>query len=144
MKHASQIKSLSTLVTLREREVDKLTADVASQQAVRERYLRNLDRMDQLCASTAAQPAISPLLAMNSGEYRLSLMQMADQHRQQLALHEADMALSRQALQDAARRREVLDQVLTRQQGVAQRAQAAQDQKRQDDLAAQVWLRGRA
>lgn len=144
MKHASQIKSLSTLVTLREREVDKLTADVASQQAVRERYLRNLDRMDQLCASTAAQPAISPLLAMNSGEYRLSLMQMADQHRQQLALHEADMALSRQALQDAARRREVLDQVLTRQQGAAQRAQAAQDQKRQDDLAAQVWLRGRA
>lgn len=144
MKHASQIKSLSTLVTLREREVDKLTADVASQQAVRERYLRNLDRMDQLCASTAAQPAVSPLLAMNSGEYRLSLMQMADQHRQQLALHEADMALSRQALQDAARRREVLDQVLTRQQGAAQRAQAAQDQKRQDDLAAQVWLRGRA
>ncbi|MCH8179148.1 MAG: flagellar export protein FliJ [Proteobacteria bacterium] len=144
MSPAAKVQQLSTLVDLREREVDRLSADVASQQALRERYQRNLERMDQLCASTAALPVLSPLQAMNNGAYRLSLLAVADQHRQQLAVHDADMAASRQALHDAARRHEVLSQVLQRQHSALQRAEASRDQKRQDDLAAQVWRRGQA
>lgn len=141
---ARKVQQLSTLVELREREVDRLSADVASQQALRERYQRNLERMDRLCADTAALPTVSPLQAMNNGAYRLTLMTVAEQHRQQLAVHEADMAASRQALHDAVLRQEVLAQVLQRQHVALQRAEAGRDQKRQDDLAAQVWLRGQA
>ena len=139
-----KVQQLSTLVDLREREVDRLSADVASQQALRERYQRNLERMDRLCADTAALPTASPLQALNNGAYRIALMGVAEQHRQQLALHDADMAASRQALHDASRRHEVLSQVLQRQHSALQRTEASRDQKRQDDLAAQVWIRGQA
>ena len=68
MSPAAKVQQLSTLVDLRERDVDRLSADVATQQALRERYQRNLERMDRLCADTAALPTVSPMQAMNNGE----------------------------------------------------------------------------
>ncbi len=142
MKKNSTVKSLSTLVTLREREVDRLSADMAAKEVTRDRYQKNLARMDKLCTEAAVPVSTHTLVhAINSGDYRMAIMQMAEMHRQDLALHEADMALSRQQLQMAARRHEVLDQVLTRQQDGLMKAQASREQKQQDDLATQVWMR---
>lgn len=52
------------------------------------------------------------------------------------------MAVAQRALHVAVNKREVLDTVLQRQLGTLQRQQAAREQKREDDLAAQVWMRG--
>ncbi|MBI3381728.1 MAG: flagellar FliJ family protein [Aquabacterium sp.] len=141
MKQARTVKSLNTLVAMRDREVDSRMADMAAKQAVRDRFQRNLERMASLCASPAAQGCTSPVQALNNGHFKASVMHMADLHRQDLALHEADMAVSQQALQKAALSKEVLEQVLSRQQLDLLKAKSGQEQKRQDDMATQVWLR---
>lgn len=144
----AHIKSLSTLVTLREKDVDRLSADAAAQQATRQRYQANLERLSTLCETEAPvnphSGAHSPVQALNHANYKASVMQLADRHRQDLALHEADMALTQGALKDAACNQEVLLKVLAQQQSLLLKQRMAQEQKRQDDLAAQVWLRGQA
>lgn len=143
MNARRNLHSLGRLIELREREVERLTAEVAAKQALRERYLGNLRRLEQLCAGTGASGAPSPALALNCAAYKQSVMQLADAHRGDLALHEADMALSSRALAEAARRREVLAQVHDGQQRALLRLQEAGEQKRQDEIAAQVWLRSK-
>jgi flagellar export protein FliJ len=139
-------RSLSTLVDLRGREVDRLAATMAEKQALRDRFQKNLDRLEGLCAggSGATRPgALMPLaLSMNHAGYKQTVMAMADTHRQDLALHDADMAVTRRALDAAAIRREVLGQVLGEQTARLQVARDRQDQKRLDDMATQVWARG--
>lgn len=144
MTQARTIKSLSTLVAMRDREVDSLMADVATKQAMCERYQHNLERMARLCEAPVVHNGTSPVHALNNGHFKASIMELAELHRQDLALHKADMAVSQQALQAAARGREVLEQVLGKQRGVLAKAQASREQKRQDDMATQVWLRGQA
>lgn len=145
MTQPSQIKSLTTLVTLRERAVDKLTAELAAKERERERYRSNLERMAGLCASgssaSVAPMAISLNSALNHGHYKQTVLQMADAHRTDLALHEADMAVTKRALAAAAGKREVMGQVLAQQKEQWRGVQNKADQKRQDDMASQLWAR---
>lgn len=143
MSKPRNIESLGRLVQLREREVEQLTAELAAKQAVKERYLGNLRRLEQLRDSTGASGAPSPALALNCAAYKQTVMQLVAAHRDDLALHEADMALSSQALANAALRCEVLVQVRDGQQRALLREQAVGEQKRQDEIAAQVWLRAK-
>jgi flagellar export protein FliJ len=69
-------------------------------------------------------------------------MAMADHQRVNLHMHEADMAVSQRALTAAYVKREVLGQVLERHQDAAATAQRAQERKRHDELATQLWYRG--
>lgn len=137
------LRSLSRLADLREREVDRLAADVAAKTRTRERYRANLERLDQLCRGAGASGVLPPVLSLNCAAYKQSVMQLAEEHRQDLSLHEADMAVTQRALVEASRRHEVLDQVLERRREQVRRAETIIEQKRQDDLAAQVWFRGR-
>lgn len=144
---ASKPIPLDRLVELREKEVDRLTSDFAAREAVRQRYLSNLERMRSLCRETDAGLAsgkVAPALAMNSGAYKQSLLAMTEAHASDLAAHEAQMAVAQQALHQAARGHEVLRQVAEKQSLALLRAQGVRDQKHSDDLASQVWLRGRA
>ncbi|MBS1190281.1 MAG: flagellar export protein FliJ [Rhodocyclaceae bacterium] len=136
--------SLNRLADLREQEVDRLTSEVASKERLRERYRRNLERLEQLCHSTGASGAWSPALSMNCGDYKQAVMTLAAAHREELALHDADMAVSQNALTAAFRQHEALSQFLVRQENRHQRAREAREQKRQDDMATQVWLRGQS
>lgn len=138
---------LDRLVELREKEVDRLATDFAAREAVRQRYLSNLERMRLLCRETDAGLAsgkVAPALAMNSGAYKQSLLAMTEAHASDLAAHEAQMAVAQQALHQAARGHEVLRQVAEKQSLALLRAQGVRDQKHADDLASQVWLRGRS
>ena len=138
---------LDRLVALREKEVDRLSADFASREAMRQRYLDNLTRMRSLCEDTSAGLAAGKaagVLALNNGAYKQTLLAMVDAHAQDLAAHEAQMDVARQALHQAARGHEVLRQVAEKQSLALLRAQGVRDQKVSDDLASQVWLRGRA
>ena len=63
MSERQRLRSLGRLVDLQSREVDRLNADVAEKRATRERYLRNLARMEQLCQNSGPAEG-SPVLAL--------------------------------------------------------------------------------
>jgi flagellar export protein FliJ len=144
MKPTPMIQSLTTLIELREREVEGLHADIAAKAALRERYLANLKRMDGLCADGGSSAGgLPPALSLNRGHYKQAVMQMADMHRVDLTLHEADMAVTQRALNAARCKQEVLDQVLSQKQKLLVREAGRQERKQQDELASQMWFRGR-
>lgn len=137
------IDSLGTLVHLRSIEVDRLQAEMSAQRATSARYRANLARLEGLAQGSGPSGALPLALALNCGQYKQAVMQMADTHRTDLSLHEANMAVSQRALTSAWSRRELLDQVLEQKKDAAGLAQQRVDRKRQDDLATQAWMAGR-
>lgn len=143
MKREDTIASLGTLVELRTLAVDRLQADLASQEATRTRYQNNLARLDALATGSGATGSLPPALALNCGAYKQNVMAMADLHRTDLALHEANMAVSQRKLADAWTKRELLGKVLEQQQVLHAREQDRIVRKREDDIATQSWMAGR-
>ena len=143
MKRTHTIASLGTLVELRSLDVDRLQADLASQEATRARYRNNLARLDALTEGSGATGALPLALALNCGAYKQNVMAMADLHRADLALHEANMAVSQRKLADAWTRRELLGKVLEQEQVLHAREQERVVRKREDDIATQSWMAGR-
>ncbi|NML63325.1 flagellar export protein FliJ [Massilia sp. RP-1-19] len=142
MSLKNTINSLGTLVHLRSIEVDRLQAEMAAQQATSARYRANLVRLEGLAEGSGPSGALPLALALNVGQYKQAVMQLADTHRTDLSLHEANMAVSQRALTSAWTRRELLGQVLEQKKDVADLAQQRVDRKRQDDLATQAWMAG--
>ena len=143
MKREHTIASLGTLVQLRSLDVDRLQADLASQEATRARYRNNLARLDALTEGSGATGKLPPALALNCGAYKQNVMAMAELHRTDLALHEANMAVAQRKLSEAWTRRELLGQVLEQEQGAHAREQERAVRKREDDIATQSWMAGR-
>jgi flagellar export protein FliJ len=135
------IRSLSTLVELRSREVERLQADTAAKAAVRQRYQNNLQRLESLCTDSGASGALPLALSANCGNYKQAVMETADTHRLELSLHEADMAVTQRALTAAWCKQQVLGKVLDQQQLCVMNAREKAEQKRQDELAMQMWHR---
>ena len=142
MSDSHTIRNLTTLVGLRSTEVERLQSDMAAQTAVRDRYQKNLERLTGLYTDSGASGAQPLALSVNCGNFKQAVMQLADQHRTDLHLHVANMAVSQRALNTAWAKREVLDQVLTQKQQHVANEQRRTDAKRQDDLATQFWFRG--
>lgn len=148
MSKQNTIDSLGTLVRLRSSEVDRLQADLAKQEAVRARYQTNVARLTALAEGSgasgqaAAQQAakLSPALAVNVGNYKQAVFALADSHRTDLHLHEANMAVSQRNLAQAWTRRELLGKVLAQHEGAYARAQERVRRKREDEIATQSWL----
>jgi flagellar export protein FliJ len=149
------LDTLRQVVDLREREVDRLSADMADKQAVRQRYLGNLARLEQLCngsgptgaqssgaQSHSGQATLSPVLSLNCGGYKQAVMKLADVHRVDLSLHESEMATTQRLMAQAVRRHEALDLVFERRRAGVRLAQGVRERKGQDELAVQVWLKG--
>lgn len=136
------IRSLSTLVDMRSNEVERLQSEMAAKENVRERYKKTLDKLTDLYQSSGPSGRLPMALAVNCGDYKQGVMAMADSQRLNLHMHEADMAVSQRALTAAYVKREVLGQVLERHQDAAATAQRAQERKRHDELATQLWYRG--
>jgi flagellar export protein FliJ len=149
MKRTDQIKSLDTLVDLRSIEVDKLQTELARQEATRARYQANLARLTSLAEGSGASGKgaagrLAPALALNCGHYKQAVFALADNHRTDLQLHEANMAVSQRNLNAAWTRRELLGKVLEQQQVLHSREQERAARKREDEIATQSWLAGRA
>lgn len=153
MNRRDQIYSLDTLVQLRSSEVDKLQTELARQEATRARYQANLERLNSLAegsgasgnsAGKGAAGRLAPALALNCGHYKQAVFALADHHRTDLQLHEANMAVSQRSLAQAWTRRELLGKVLEQQQDALAREQARAARKREDEIATQSWLAGRA
>ncbi|GAB3449511.1 flagellar export protein FliJ [Massilia solisilvae] len=144
MSRQTTIDSLGLLVRVRASEVDRIQADLARQEATRGRYQANLDRLHALVEGSGASGALSPALALNCGQYKQAVFALADSHRTDLHLHEANMQVAQRELANAWTRREVLGMVLDRHQGAADRERDRALRKREDETATQAWLAGRA
>jgi len=142
VKNEHTIRNLSTLVSLRSNEVDKLQSELAAKENVRDRYQRSLDKLTSLYESSGPTGRLPMALATNCGDYKQAVMAMADSHRLDLTMHEADMAVSQRALTAAYARREVLDQVLEKQKTALANEKLAKERKNHDELATQLWFRG--
>lgn len=140
---ARRIGNLSTLVQLRSTEVERLQQDMAHKESTRQRYANSIERLAALCTGSGASGTLPPALAANCGHYKEALIRLADTHRTDLALHEADMAHTRQALNAAHARREALALMLTRQQQQHDTEQQRRERKQHDELATQSWMRER-
>lgn len=141
MTTKTSIRALARLVDVREREVDRLQADMAGKVALRQRYLGNIERLQSLCDGVPQTGSLQPLLSMNSAGYKQSVAEMVATHRQELAAHEIEIDLARRELALVSRRCEVLDRVLLRQRSIVAHSARVCEQKRQDDIAVQVWGR---
>lgn len=138
------IDSLDLLVQVRSSEVDRLQADLAKQEETRRRYLANLERLQALAEGSGASGLLSPALALNCGHYKQAVFAMADTHRLDLQLHEANMQVAQRELTAAWTRRELLGKVLEQHQAEAGREQQRAARKREDETATQSWMAGRA
>jgi flagellar export protein FliJ len=148
MTKQNTIASLDTLVRLRSSEVERLQADMARQEATRARYQNSVERLTDLAVGSgpSARPEVklSPALAVNCGNYKQAVFALADSHRTDLHLHEANMAVSQRNLAQAWGRRELLGKVLAQHEAAFAREQDRAERKREDEIATQSWLAGRA
>jgi flagellar export protein FliJ len=150
MSRENTIDSLDTLVRLRSSEVERLQADLARQETTRARYQASVDRLMELATGSGASGApaaarpLSPALAVNCGAYKQAVFALADVHRTDLHLHVANMAVSQRNLHQAWTRRELLGKVLEQHEAAFAREQERGQRKREDDIATQSWLAGRA
>ena len=150
MTRQNTIASLDTLVRLRSSEVERLQADMARQEATRARYQNSVERLTELAEGSGPSGApagtpvgkltLSPALAVNCGNYKQAVFALADTHRTDLQLHEADMAVAQQNLAKAWTRRELLGKVLEQHEAAYARAQDRTQRKREDEIATQSWL----
>jgi flagellar export protein FliJ len=138
------IRSLDLLVRVRGSEVERLQADLARQEATRSRYQANLDRLSALAEGSGASGALPPALALNCGQYKQAVFALADTHRTDLHLHEANMQVAQRELATAWTRAEVLGMVLEKQQAAAGRERERAVRKREDETATAAWLAKRA
>lgn len=137
------IQNLTSLVALRNTELEKLQAAQAEKHATAERYRKNLERLHSLAVNSGPSGSPPIALAANCGNYKQAVLAMADNHRLDLTMHEADMAVSQRALNQAYVKCEVLGQVLEKNKQALVSKGAVQERKVHDDLATQVWLRSK-
>ena len=133
------MKHLSILIELRGRELELRQAELAACQAVCSRVETNIERLKALAQGVGGGGNAG--LALNAIAYKQSLLQLADQQRQELAQRRSEAGQAQQAVSAAAREQEVLDQLLRQNRAKALLAEGRRAQKQQDDLATQVWLR---
>jgi len=136
------LKGLRHLINERRREIEERQARLAQEEQQRRRLMTALDKLDGFGKSLGASGSnTAPLLAGNSAAYKQSLLEMAERQRQDLQLKDADLAVQRQQLGAVARDEQALGLLATRLVERERRARAHGEQKRQDELAAQVWQR---
>ena len=146
MTGRATIDSLDTLVRVRGTEVERLQTALAKKEATCARYQASVDRLTALAEGsgpsghTAGMRPLSPALAMNCGDYKQAVFALAETHRTDLQLHEADMAVAQRNLAQAWTRRELLGKVLEQHEAAYARTLERTQRKREDEIATQSWL----
>jgi len=136
---------LGQLQELREQSRDRAQARWAEQERRCDRMADAVQRLETLAASSAPAPfdgRTSAALLSNQGAYKDTVLDLARQQRQALTQGRADAAAAQAVLMSEARGEAALAKV--RDQVGARIAQDArrQEQKTQDAVATQAWLRG--
>ncbi|AHI66892.1 flagellar FliJ family protein [Burkholderia thailandensis] len=142
MNEQRKVTRIAGWIAAREAEIDRLAADMARQEAVRQRYRHNLGTMQRLyddCA--AATGAALPMLAQNQAGYRQTLLDAVTQLRAALKVQEDNLEVGRALLAAKTLRCEVWRRELDRRRRALDLARRRSEQRAQDELAAQAWRR---
>ncbi|WP_213762758.1 flagellar FliJ family protein [Caballeronia sp. dw_19] len=137
------VVSLARLVELRARERDRLKVELASKEALRERYRRSLERVQDMVTGLGQSGMANLALSINCADFKSSLVEMIHTHLSDLTRHEADMEVSQRALMRASLKHEALERTLCSKRHAIRLADEKRGQKRQDQLATQAWYRAR-
>lgn len=135
------LASLGKLVTMREREQERIGAELGRQRSAQDRMQRSVDRLNAICEAAGPSGAHAMLLAANCAAYKQSVMGLAQEQQRTLDRANAEVEVTRVALHAAFRRREGVAQVLQRREDEWRRAGEVQARKQLDDAALTVWRR---
>jgi flagellar export protein FliJ len=134
-----QIDVLSRLASLRGNRVRQMLGRVTYQQNLCQRYRNNITGLSRLCGFTV--PMTTPLQRDNQQRYKATLHKMVELQRRELQLAEENLARIQAELLAAMRSEKVVVRVIDTKLAQWQHVLAQQEQKIQDGLAAQAWLR---
>lgn len=134
-----QIDVLSRLASLRGSRVQQMLGRVNYQKNLCQRYRNNITGLNRLCGFTV--PMTTPLQRDNQQQYKATLHKMVELQRRELQLAEENLARIQAELLAAMRSEKVVMQVIDTKMAQWQAALAQQEQKIQDGLAAQAWMR---
>lgn len=135
--------SLTRLVDLKSRALESAQTRWAEQQSLSQRIETNIARLEALArTSVVAAGTCLPSLMVNGGAYKEAMLGWAEDQRAALAQSRADTAAAHADVLAAARREKALREAKDRVALQIQGAQTRDEQKAQDDLGTQVWLRG--
>lgn len=136
----SDLHNLAMLMALRQKEVDRLEAELHQKNSLTQRYQRTINRLDHLCDSAGASASQHFHLSSNCAQYKLHLMKLKTMQMSDLSLHEADKQLHVEALQSAQRQHAVLEHAWKEHDNRHQQEIRRKEQKLQDDQAGQRWM----
>jgi flagellar export protein FliJ len=142
MSADKSLKGLTHLLTLREREKERLQTEVAAKHLLAERFEQNISKLETLSSNMKPHGG-SVIHSVNAAIYKHTMKQLAYEQQQDLALHRKDMQVSQDALVEAAQKREAINKILVQKRYHLAKARSHAEQKRTDEMASQVWARGR-
>ena len=130
--------SVARLVEVLDIKLERMTVDAAQAAAACAQTRRQIERLGAMSQHSHAQGYDSMALRVNAAGFRVQLMDVADQCRDELGAQEAQREAAQQALLAAARHQQVMATVLSRMRSRELTRTLKADQKVQDELAARM------
>lgn len=137
-----QIELLARLASLRNHKVQQMLGQVTYQQNLCQRYRNNITGLSRLCTFTV--PMTTPLQRNNQNQYKMTLHKMVELQQRELTIAEQNLSRIRDELMAAMRSEKAVTHVIDNKMSQWQQILGQQEQKIQDGLAAQTWLRSNA
>lgn len=137
-----QIELLSRLASIRNHKVQQMLGQVTYQQNLCQRYRNNITGLSRLCTFTV--PMTTPLQRSNQNQYKMTLHKMVELQQRELTIAEQNLTRIRDELMAAMRSEKAVTHVIDNKMAQWQQLLGQQEQKIQDGLAAQSWMRSNA
>ena len=135
------ISTLEQLHLMRTRAVDDLSAKLASQKQVCQRFEKNIDALTSLASGLASQSVNSAVMMINQSKYKHNIQRVIDWQKQEQALATREAHKIQGNLLAEAKREKSLELVLDAKRSDRRMELNRREQKMTDAVSAQCWLR---
>ncbi|BBQ81569.1 MULTISPECIES: flagellar export protein FliJ [Enterobacteriaceae] len=135
------ISTLEQLHLMRTRAVDDLSAKLASQKQVCQRFEKNIDALTSLASGLASQSVNSAVMMINQSKYKHNIQRVIDWQKQEQALATLEANKIQGNLLAEAKREKSLELVLDAKRSDRRMELNRREQKMTDAVSAQCWLR---
>ncbi|MGL5242847.1 MAG: flagellar export protein FliJ [Kluyvera ascorbata] len=135
------ISTLEQLHLMRTRAVDDLSAKLASQKQVCQRFEKNIDALTSLASGLASQSVNSAVMMINQSKYKHNIQCVIDWQKQEQALATLEANKIQGNLLAEAKREKSLELVLDAKRSDRRMELNRREQKMTDAVSAQCWLR---
>ena len=135
------ISPLEQLHLMRTRAVDDLSAKLASQKQVCQRFEKNIDALTSLASGLAEQSVNSAVMMINQSKYKHNIQRVIDWQKQEQALANLEAQKIQGHLLAEAKREKSLELVLDAKRSDQRMEMSRREQKMTDSVSTQCWLR---